>query len=246
MAGAYLPALAAQYSAVVTYCSGSTHGAILALLSECGALVHVYDQPSAGIEGMGEVRRRSLRAGLEAGTSHLHLCDFDRALHWVAHYPQELAEVIADIPNYDLLVLGRTARAWATHPAYQAETEPLFNKVFTLVTGLPWDVGASARGFSRRAADLVLTHSREQTIGVDAEWPLLMLGWDHLRAGHRLCDGLEFETADCFGPEIEAAGGYEEWEAQMCADPARWAFRLKVALLIAEAAVRHGRSTARD
>jgi hypothetical protein len=150
--------------------------------------------------------------------------------------------VVADIPNYDLLVLGRTTRAWATHPAYQAETEPLFNRVFTLVTGLPWDVGAGSRGFSRPAADLLLAHSQEQTIGIDAEWPLLLLGRDHFRVGHRPCEGLEFETADRFGPEIEAAGSYERWEAQMSADPARWAFRLKVALLIAEAAVRYGRS----
>jgi hypothetical protein len=239
---ARLPALVAHYDALVAYCSGSTHGAILALLRECGASVHVDDLPSAGIEGMGEVRRRSLRAGLGAGTSHLHICDFDRALHWIAYYPQELAEVIASIPNYDLLVLGRTTRAWATHPPYQAETEPLFNKVFALVTGLPWDVGAGSRGFSRRAAGLVLAHSREQTIGVDAEWPLLLLGQDSFRVDHRLCEGLEFETADCFGPEIEAAGSYRAWVAQMSADPARWAFRLKVAQLIAEAAVRYGRS----
>ncbi|MBN1138776.1 MAG: hypothetical protein JXM73_19485, partial [Anaerolineae bacterium] len=52
--------------------------------------------------------------------------------------------------------------------------------------------------------------------------------------------GLEFETADRFGAEIEAAGGYAAWEAQMSADPGRWVFRLRVALLIAEAAVRHG------
>ena len=244
MARAHLPALTTHYASVIAYCSGSTHGTILSLLREQGASVHVDDRPSAGIEGIGEVRRRSLRAGLVAGTSHLHICDLDRALHWVAHYPEELQAVIADIADYDLLVLGRTPRAWATHPAYQAETEPLFNKVFALVTGLEWDVGAGSRGFSRRAAGLLLAHSREQTVGIDAEWPLLLIGQDHLRVGHRPCEGLEFETADRFGPEIEAAGGYEAWKAQMSADPARWAFRLKVALLIAEASVRYGRSVA--
>jgi hypothetical protein len=194
----------------------------------------------AGIQWLGAVRRETLRAGLLAGTPHLQLCDFDRALHWSAHYPGEMDAVVADLRNYDLLVLGRTERAWATHPPYQAETEPLFNKVFALVTGLPWDIGAGSRGLSRRAAEALLGRSQEPTVGVDAEWPLLLLAHDGFCIGYRPCEGLEFETADRFGPEIEIAGGYAAWEAQMSADPHRWAFRLRVALLIAEAAIRHG------
>jgi hypothetical protein len=238
MAEAHLPSLVARYASVRAFCSGSTHPTILALLHSCGATVHIDREPSAGIWHIGEVRRRTLRLGLQAGTTHLQMCDFDRALHWVARYPQELETIIAAIPNYDLLVLGRTPRAWTTHPPYQAETEALFNKVFALVTGLPWDVGAGSRGLSRRAAETLLVLSRECTIGVDAEWPLLLLGRDSFRVGHRACEGLEF------GPEIDAAGSYGAWEAQMSSDPARWAFRLKVALLIAEAAVRYGGSAA--
>jgi hypothetical protein len=240
-----LPALVPRYGSMVAFCSGSTHPAILNLLRDHDVAVQVDATPAAGIGHIGDVRRKTLRAGLEAGTSQLHICDFDRALHWVAHYPQELETVIATIPNFDLLVLGRTARAWATHPPYQAQTEPLFNRVFALVTGLPWDVGAGSRGFSRQAAKMLLELSREKTIGIDAEWPLLLLGRDGFRVGFRACEGLEFETADRFGPEIEAAGGYEAWVEQQSADPAHWAFRLKVALLIAEAAVRYGNSADR-
>jgi hypothetical protein len=242
MVEAHLPALVARYASVTAFCSCSTHPTILDLLRDRGATVHVDRQSFAGIEHIGEVRRSTLRMGLQAGTSHLQVCDFDRALHWVAHHPRELEAIITTIPNYDLLVLGRTARAWATHPPYQAETEPLFNKVFALVTGLPWDVGAGSRGLSRRAAETLLDISREYTIGVDAEWPLLLLGRNGFRVDHRACEGLEFETADRFGPEIEAAGSYGAWELEVSADPARWAFRLKVALLIAEAAVRYGGS----
>jgi len=239
LTAAHLPALASRYAQVVAYCSQETHPAILDLLRRNGAWVEVDGGPSAGIDRIGDVRRETLRAGLRAGTSHLQLCDFDRAIHWVKHYPDELDAVIAAIPGYDLLVLGRTARAWTTHPPYQAETEPLFNRVFCLASGLPWDVGAGSRGLSRRAAETLLEISQEPTVGVDAEWPLLLLNHDGYRVGHRPCEGLEFETADRFGPEIEAAGGYAAWEAQMSADPRRWAFRLKVALLIAEAACRY-------
>ena len=78
------------------------------------------------------------------------------------------------------------------------------------------------------------------TVGIDAEWPLLLLGREGFRVGQRTCEGLEFETADRFGPEIEAAGGYESWEALVSSEPHRWVYRLRVALLIAEAAVRYG------
>jgi hypothetical protein len=242
LAEAHLPALVERYATLTAFCSGSTHPAILDLLRGHGGSVHVDNVPSAGIDQIGDVRRKALRAGLEAGTPYLQMCDFDRALHWVAHYPQELETVIAEIPQHDLLVLGRTGRAWATHPPYQADTEPLFNKVFALVTGLTWDVGAGSRGFSRRGAEKLLQLSQERTVGIDAEWPLLLLRQDGFSVGFRACEGLEFETADCFGPEIEAAGSYAAWEAAMSADPARWTYRLRIALLIAEAIVRYGRA----
>lgn len=239
LAEAEVPRLAGRYGALVAYCSRETVPAFPALLRGHGARVEIDSRPPQGIETIGAVRRAALGAGLAAGTTHLHLCDFDRALHWSAHYPAEMAAVAAAIVDYDLLVLGRTAQAWTSHPPYQAETEPLFNRVFELATGLAWDVGAGARGLSRRAGEALLAASQEATVGVDAEWPLLLLRRDGYRVGYRACEGLAFETADRFGPEIEAAGGYGAWEAQMSADPGRWAFRLRVAQLIAEAVVRY-------
>ena len=240
LAEAQLPALAARYAALVAYCSRETHPALLAVLRRYGASVHLDSTEATGIQQLGLIRREMLRAGLLAGTSHLQLCDGDRAVHWSARYPGEMDAVAAEIPNYDLLILGRTERAWATHPPYQAETEPLFNKAFALVSGRPWDIGAGSRGLSRRAAETLVEVSQEPTVGVDAEWPLLLLNRHGLCVGYRTCEGLEFETADRFGAEIEAAGSYAAWEAQMSADPGRWVFRLRVALLIAEAAVRYG------
>jgi hypothetical protein len=247
---AQLPGMAGRYAALAAYCSRKTHPTILGLLRQYGAAVQVDRAEPAGIQRVGTVRRETVRTGLLAGTSHLQLCDFDRAIHWAAYYPREIESVIADIVHYDLLVLGRTARAWATHPPYQTETEPLFNRVFALVSGLSWDIGAGSRGLSRRAAETLLGMSQEPTVGTDAEWPLLLLRWDGggdaFRVGYRPCEGLEFETADRYGPEIEAAGGYGAWEAQMSADPRRWAFRLELALLIAEAAVRYGGPVTND
>ena len=243
LAQAQLPELVTRYAALTALCSQGTHPTIVDLLRWQGALLETDDSEPSGIHGIGEVRRKTIELGLRSGTTHLQMCDFDRAIHWVAHYPQELEAVIADLCDYDLLVLGRTARAWATYPPYQTETEPLFNRVFALVSGLTWDVGAGSRGLSRRAAETLLEISQELTVGIDAEWPLLLLGRDEFRVGQRLCEGLEFETADRFGPEIESAGGYQAWESQTSVDPRQWVYRLRVALMIAEAAVRYGLDT---
>jgi hypothetical protein len=237
-----LPALAARYASLTAFCSRETHPTILDLLRDQGVSVKLDGGEPGGIDDIGGVRRATVSFGLQAGTSHLQMCDFDRAIHWVACYPQELEAVIADIPNYDLLVLGRTDRAWATHPPYQAETEPLFNRVFALVSGLEWDVGAGSRGLSRPAAETLLRLSQEMTVGVDAEWPLLLLNQEGYCVGHRRCEGLEFETADRFASEIEAAGSYQAWEAEMDSDPRQWIFRLRIAMMIAEAALRYAGS----
>jgi hypothetical protein len=206
--------------------------------------VYVDEEEPPGILGVGAVRGQTLRAALEAGTTHIHLCDFDRALHWMAWHGAELEQVADSLTHYDFLVLGRTQRAWATHPAYQTETEALFNRVFFLATGLGWDVGAGSRGVSRPAAEMLLALSTDRTVGTDAEWPLLLLqaggaSAPSFRVGYRACEGLEFETADRYGPEIEAAGGYAAWLARVEADPHRWAFRLQVAYHIAAAIARH-------
>lgn len=236
----HLEGLVQPYAAATAYCSFETHPAIVDRLRDHGVGVRISRGESQGIDGIGPVRRETIRAGLEASTTHLQMCDFDRALHWAACYPQELDQVRAEITRYDLLVLGRTPRAWATHPPYQAETEPFFNRVFALTTGRDWDIGAGSRGLSRRAAETLLEISQESTVGVDAEWPLLLLNRPGFLVGHRPCEGLEFETADRCGPEIERAGSYAAWEAEVCAQPENWAFRLRVAWLIAEAVLRYG------
>lgn len=238
---AHLPELVARYAALIAFCSRTTHPAILETLEHHGVMVRFDGGEPRGITRIGGKRRETVRAALDAATSHVHLCDFDRALHWVAHYPQEMEQVAAAITRHDFLVLGRTPRAWATHPPYQTRTEVIFNHVFRLSTGLAWDVGAGARGLSRRAAESLLENSADESVGSDAEWPLLMLRQRErgFQVGYRACDGLEFETADRCAADIAAAGSYAAWEARMGADPRRWAFRLQVAQLIAEAVARH-------
>ncbi len=231
-----LSLLAERYAGMVVLCAQDTVPAAVRQLREAGVQVAVDGGPP-GPERMGLARRQVLRMALEAGAQHLHFCDLDRALHWVAWYPAELDQVLREVQEYDFLVLGRTPEAFASHPPDQTLTESLANTVFNLATGLGWDIAAASRGLSARAVCYLLDHSQEATFGTDAEWPMLLRHAGTFRIGYRECDGLGFETADAYPDEVAAAGGREAWRLQRSQDPAVWVRRLELATAIARAAV---------
>ena len=110
------------------------------------------------------------------------------------------------------------------------------------LVALPTKIGIRETRHARCLHEL--TAARE-ALGIDAELPLLLLNRGGFRLVHRRCEGLEFETADRFAAEIQAAGSYEAWEAEASAHPEQWVFRLRIALMIAEAAVRFGETDGR-
>src|SRR5204863_7488987 len=122
---------------------------------------------------------------------HVHLCDFDSALHWARAWPDELDRLNQTIVRHDFLLLGRTARAMASLPEAQRETERLINLLFARTTGgvgfslRPLaqaeayatepliDLCAGAWGFSRRGIAALRVRACMTDIGFHAEWPLI-------------------------------------------------------------------------
>ena len=233
-----LPDLARRYAGLAIVATDDTAGGVLDLLAGAGATV-ARRPPDLGAVGRHRLEAVRLAATLAPA---VHLCDFDRLLHWWHHYPDELAAVLAQIATVDLLILGRTARAWATHPANQIETEGLANRAVSLLYGAGVDVCAGARGLSRRAVEYLAAHSRARNVGADAEWPLLLRRAPGFRCAQRLTEGLEFETADRHPEEVARTGGLAAWNAEIDRDPARWTFRTHIAADIVDAAIRTGMS----
>jgi hypothetical protein len=192
---------------------------------------------------------------------HIHLTDLDHALHWVRDWPDELASVHRLIAAYDFLLLGRTARATATLPDFQRETERLINVMFaatttgfedwfggagprpqgagqqtnTCSTDVPMDICTGAWGLSQRAVAALVAHARIADVGFHAEWPLIVRDTPSLHAGYLPCEGLEYETAERYADAIAAAGGLDAWHAAQNADIARWRYRLAYVTQIADA-----------
>jgi hypothetical protein len=173
-------------------------------------------------------RHNALRLGLETDATHLLYSDFDRALRWAELYPDELGATIKQLDECECLVIGRTERAFATHPRCLRETEQVINEVFAHVTGLAFDVCVAARGLSRSAAMRVLADSQvESSLGVDGEWLYLLQ-----RAGYPLdyvqVEGMDWETADQYLPAAADTETQRRAAEAYDANPQHWAQRVFV------------------
>jgi hypothetical protein len=226
-----LPALTRMFGGMAFQVTQATQARSLALLTDTGALVQrePVAQLDDGLHAIGRARRAVLALALRLDAPNILFGDFDRIMHWVEFYPAELAQVLARIPAYDFTVLGRTERAFASHPRTQRDTESIINRVYAGVSGNAWDATAAARGLSRPAAAAILAGCPDESIGTDVSWPLFIQRAGGFRLDYIATEGLEFETADRYGDQITAAGGRDAWMAQIDADPQQWAQRLHLA-----------------
>jgi hypothetical protein len=227
-----LPVLREIFAGIAAQATHAASERTLRLLHDAGA--HVRQDTAerfAGYMKLGQPRRDAVALALQSDGPFIMLCDFDRVIHWAEFYPDELATVVARLPARDFTVLGRTGRAFASHPRVQRDTESIINHVFAMTSGKPWDITAAARGLSRRAAEAILSGCPDESIGTDASWPLFVQRVGGFSMSYIATEGLEFETADRFGDEVAAAGGVAQWIARMDADPRNWAQRLEMARL---------------
>lgn len=233
-----LPSLGGIFATIAVQASPSANQGCLDLFAAAGARIAREDDPrSDGARRTSQGRRATVATALETNASFLMYCDGDRVLHWVERYPEELAALARRLPDNDLTVIGRTRRAFDSHPRIQRDTEAIIDHVFAVVTGRNWDVTAAARGMSRRAAEAIVARCPDGGIATDVVWPLFLLRESNFTLGYVETEGLEFETGDRYPDQIASAGGYDRWLAQLDADPLRWAHRLDAARIEVEAMV---------
>jgi hypothetical protein len=217
-----------SYLLVVIAATPTTDARLTTRLAQLGARIVPGGQA-------GESRRAALTAAEDQ--SAYFSCDFDRWLHWVRFWPQELASLPARLTRFSggkrsspwYVCLGRTARAFATHPAAQRLPETATNRALSAAAGRPLDAAAGAAWLTSQAAQLILAGSREPTAATDLEWPALILREDPSRLRGLRCEGLEWETPDVHAAEIVSAGGLEAWTRATFDTPFMWAARLRLA-----------------
>ena len=222
-----LPILAEVFEGLAIRASHTANARALSMFIDAGALVKraPAERLNEALK-LGTARREAVALALKLDTPFVMYCDGDRVLHWAEQYPQELEQVVARLPENDLTVLGRTERAFRSHPHAQRDTEAIVNHVFHIISGYDWDVMAAARGLSRPAGEAILGQCFDEEISVDVTWPLCLHALGGFSLGYIATEGLEFETPARYKEEIIAAGGYEVWLERRDADPNRWLHRL--------------------
>ncbi len=231
-----LPVLTNIFGGLTVRASHVAYERSLALLASARALIERESSDRADKEPkLGKFRRAAVALALRLNLPFIMYCDCDRVLHWAEWYPEELAVIAARVAKLDLSVLGRTQRAFNSHPRVQRDTEAIVNHVFAGVSGHAWDVTAGARGLSRGVAEAILNGCPDEEISTDVSWPLYVQRTGGFSQGYIAVEGLEFETADRHSDQVTRAGGRAEWQAQLDADPARWVHRLNLARIEVEA-----------
>lgn len=204
---------------------------------------------AAGIEaivgnsaGIGASRRLAVAAVTDTGANSIHYCDLDRLLHWRETWPQELSDLPAKLeasrPAPMYACLGRTTRAFGTHPKVQIACEDGTNRGVSAAFRRRSDVTAGSAWLSAEGARLVLARSIESSNATDGEWPAIVWLHDPRRVLQTWCEGLEFETATFHPAEVEAAGGRDAWIRATYDTPEAWANRLGLASATVAAVVR--------
>ncbi|MCD6059196.1 MAG: hypothetical protein K0Q89_2726 [Thermomicrobiales bacterium] len=218
-----------RYPLVIVATSPATDARVTTRLEQLG--IHVVPGGQAG-----EGRRAALTAARGDQLANFS-CDFDRWLHWARFWPDEMAALPARVARLGsgrrispwYVCLGRTARAFATHPAAQRLPETATNRALSAAAGRPLDAVAGAAWLTPEAAKIILAGSREPTAATDLEWPALILQHDPSRLRGLRCEGLEWETPDFHAAEIMATGGLAAWTRAIFDTHTMWAARLRLA-----------------
>jgi hypothetical protein len=218
-----------SYSLVVVAMTIATDARVTTRLQQLGA--HVVPGGQAG-----EGRRAALMAA-GADQPACFSCDFDRWLHWARFWPDELAALPARLARLGssrriapwYVCLGRTTRAFATHPAAQRLPEAATNRALSVAAGRSLDAVSGAAWLTPEAVAIILAGSHEPTAATDLEWPALILRHDPGRLRGLRCEGLEWETPDFHAAEIISSGGLAPWTRATYDTPTMWAARLRLA-----------------
>jgi hypothetical protein len=183
-------------------------------------------------------RYLALEKALLYSCSHVQYADMDRLLRWVETRPEEWLNTIKRLQGSDCLIIGRSESAYHTHPQSLVRTEAISNMVVSYLVGKRMDVSAGSKGFSRSAAEFILsTCTPGHALGADAEWPITL----H-KAGYRIdyveVDGLDWESADRYKTKAASRNEQVNAAAAYDADPLSWASRVEVAHEIIEIGIR--------
>ena len=170
--------------------------------------------------------KKALKYVKEEKTDRIMYVDFDRLIHWINYYPDELQKLLSDVEvNY--LHIGRTSRAFDSHPNTQKETEIIVNEFGSSILEFDktLDIISVCHIMTKKLAKKILSIRNNTDYGFYGTWPIFLWNWAESKKYIEV-EGLEWETPDRFKEEIEKIS-YEKWLIRF-QNPIEWQNRVKL------------------
>ena len=211
----YAPQLGLDGEPRIVAYSPPTHPRVVRALEGLGCIT------TLGGESVQSVYSAALERSLRESPEHVFYCDLDRLIHWVRTYPEEYRQTRRKALEYEFLMVGRTPRAFQTHPRTQTCTEGIANIVASRVLGFEdtRDIIGVGWGLSSSLVQLLLSTPQRNSFGFFCGWPVI--AWRNaVKKAYVEAEGLEWETPDRYEDEI-ALEGYERWLKAFMA-PREW------------------------
>ena len=159
--------------------------------------------------------RTALRTALEniddSAYQRIFHIDFDRLIHWINTYPEELSHILQNNSDVDYLHIGRTSRAFSTHPTTQKRTEIIVNEIGSKILGFNGikDLISVCYFFTKALGQRILEVNHSTASGFYSTWPIYL--WSYAPSKRYVeVEGHEWETPDRFKKEIDEIG-FEKW-----------------------------------
>lgn len=221
-----LPLIQEYIKNLIIICTRTTHKDVIAYLEEKSFKVQILEDDNR-VNTYSEAIRQAVVEIREQKSQRIMYIDFDRLIHWINKYPEEFKKTLSEALKTDLLHLGRSSRAFKTHPETQTNTEQIINYLGSqaLMLSKTIDLISVCFSFTPTLADLILNKTYSTEMGFYIAWPVIL--WDHaLNKKYKEVEGLEWETPDRFTSEINKLG-YEKWLKQF-QSPREWKNRVKL------------------
>ncbi|TFG15861.1 MAG: hypothetical protein EU535_00460 [Promethearchaeota archaeon] len=194
----------------IVCCTPVTNDALISFLLEEGFIVikgeklRQFDIYKLAIE-------HSLKQIKDPNLEKIFYIDFDRLIHWLSNYPNELAYLLEKNNDVDYLHIGRTTRAFETHPSTQKDTEGIINEIGSRILGFSEkkDIISVCFLISKALGECIIEMKNETATGFYSSWPIIF--WNLAESKRYVeVEGLEWETPDQFKEEIDEQG-YQKW-----------------------------------
>lgn len=213
------------FGAIIVRVTKNTHEDTLKALDSSN--ISYSKQTTVGnYVAMGKTYKEAIALGLKFKTRHIHVCDFDRILHWVKTYPNELKDIVELLPsNTGVTFIGRSKRAFETHPKTQKQTEEIVNILASEVAGIDVDIMSGSFAMDMEAVKKILKHSRRNDFSFYAEF-LSIAKRLKIQINSITTEGLEWETPDQYQDKIQKEG-YQDWLDEFMSLP-EWKRRIEL------------------